>query len=469
MRIAVGGIGHETNTFSTLRTSIEEFHVVRGGGITDDAFWAEVGGGDVEWAPTLMATAAPHGLVEQSAYTGLRDELVERLRDAGPVDGVFLALHGAMEVEGIGDGESDLLRAVRETVGPDVLISASFDLHGNVAPEVVAALDIMTALRTAPHRDGAPTRRRAATHLIRCLREGLRPVCEMVKPPLLLPGEYAITEVEPSASLYARLPEIESLPGVLDASLFIGCPWTDGPHSSPAAIVVAERDRGLARGLAVELAQAVWDRRDDFGTDVETLPVGDAVDAALAAPESTVFISDSGDNVTAGGGGDNPDIARRLIQADASGAVVAGIADAEAVQVCREAGVGAAVSLSIGGKLDAVNGAPLDVAGVVRHLDDPSDADVATVQAGGVEIVLATDRRAFLSLGAFESASIDPLARKVVVVKLGYLFPELRDNAPRAIMALSPGFSDLRMTSLPFERVPRPIFPLDRDFAWSAA
>ena len=147
------------------------------------------------------------------------------------------------------------------------------------------------------------------------------------------------------------------------------------------------------------------------------------MDAALSAPESTVFISDSGDNVTAGGGGDNPDIARRLIEADASGAVVAGIADAEAVQVCGEAGIGATVSLSIGGKLDAVNGAPLDVTGVVRHLDDPSDVDVATVQVGGVEIVLAADRRAFLSLREFESAGIDPLARKVVAVKLGYLFP----------------------------------------------
>ena len=240
MRIAIGGIGHETNTFSTLRTSIDDFHVRRGSDISDDGFWAEAGGGDVEWAPTLMASASPHGLVEEQAYTQLRDELVERLRDAGPVDGVYLALHGAMEVEGVGDGESDLLRAVREVVGPDTLISASFDLHGNVAPDVVAALNIMTALRTAPHRDGGPTRRRAVAHLTRCLREGIRPVCEMVKPPLLLPGEYAITEVEPSASLYARLPEIESLPGVLDASLFIGCSWTDGPHTSPAAIVVAE-------------------------------------------------------------------------------------------------------------------------------------------------------------------------------------------------------------------------------------
>ena len=117
--------------------------------------------------------------------------------------------------------------------------------------------------------------------------------------------------------------------------------------------------------------------------------------------------------------------------------------------------------------MDAVNGAPLAVRGVVRHLDDAADPDVATVQVDGVEIVLATDRRAFASLGAFESAGINPLERRLVVVKLGYLFPELRDNAPRAIMALSPGFSDPRMASLPFERVVRPIFPLDRDFAWS--
>lgn len=469
MRIALGGIGHETNTFSTLRTTYEDFRVRRGDEITADASWGALGGADVTWAPTLIASASPHGPVTEDAYTALRDDLLARLRAATPVDGVYLALHGAMEVEGIGDGESDLLRSVREVVGDEPLIAASFDLHGNVAPAVVDALNIITALRTAPHRDGEETRRRALNHLIRCLREGIRPVCEMVKPPLLLPGEYAITEVEPAASLYGRLPGIEARPGIVDASLFIGCAWTDGPHTSPAAIVVAESDRAIARAYAMELAEAVWERRDAFGPDVETLPAEAAIEAALSAHEPTVFISDSGDNVTAGGGGDNPDIARRLIAAGARGAVVAGIADPEAVCACGRAGVGSTASLSIGGKLDAVNGTPLVVDGVVTHLDNASAPEVATVRVGGVEIVLATDRRAFATLGAFTAAGIDPLERKVVVVKLGSLFPQLRDNAPRAIMALTPGFTDLRMASLPFERVPRPIYPLDCDFAWSPA
>ena len=158
MRIAVGGIGHETNTFSTLRTSLEDFSVRRGEEIVRGEFWDGYRAQGTEFAPTLMAGAAPHGLVRRDAYLSLKSELLERLDRALPVDGVYLSLHGAMEVAEIGDGESDLVGAVRERVGESVPIVASLDLHGNIAPAFVAAADLLTALRTAPHRDGEETR-----------------------------------------------------------------------------------------------------------------------------------------------------------------------------------------------------------------------------------------------------------------------------------------------------------------------
>jgi microcystin degradation protein MlrC len=466
MRIAVGGISHETNTFSTLKTGLPEFFVQRGDAIMGDALVTEARELGMEVAPTLLAGAGPHGPVLRETYRSLKAELLERLGAALPVDGVYLRLHGAMEVEEIGDGESDLARAVRERVGESVPIVASLDLHGNIAPELVSALNVMTALRTAPHRDGRETRRRALGHLARCLREGLRPRGAMVKLPLILPGESAVTEVEPARSLYAMLPAIEGTPGILDASLMIGCAWTDSPYSTVSALVMAESDGELAHRLAARLAAEVWERRAEFGPDVETAPVDECIARALAAPEPTVFISDSGDNVTAGGAGDIPLFIERLLAAGAERAVVGGIADPEAVAACAAAGVAARISLAIGGKLDPVHGRPLPVTGTVRHLHPEGSPTLAALQVGGVTVILTSDRRAFASFGAFEAAGVRPLEQKIVVVKLGYLFPELRDRAPRALMALSPGFTTLRLDTLPYRRIPRPIYPLDPEVAW---
>jgi len=470
MRIAVGGLGHETNTFSTLRTGLEDFHILRGDEIIQGQFWNTYQEQGVEFVPTLTARASPHGLVKKTTYIQLRDELLRRLARALPVDGVYLGLHGAMEVEEIGDGESNLVGAIRALVGPEVLIACSLDLHGNIAPAFVDAADILTALRTAPHRDGQQTQARAMSLLIQCLRENIRPVAVLIKPPLLLPGEFAVTEVEPARSLYRILEEIDAVSGMLDSSLLIGCAWTDSPYTSTSVIVVAEKDKTLAYQHAACLAKAVWEQREAFKTDVETTSVDEAIGRAIEACETPVFISDSGDNVTAGGAGDIPYFVQRLLAAGAQRAVVAGIADAEAVEGCAKAGVGTEVTMAIGGKLDNINGQPLKVTGTVTQIEErPSEESsptLAVLRVAGVDIILTTELRAFTTLDSFQRAGIDVLKSKIVVVKLGYLFPQLRDNAPRAIMALSAGFTNLRMEALPFQRIRRPIFPLDKDFKW---
>jgi microcystin degradation protein MlrC len=468
MKIAVGGISHETNTFSPLTTGLELFRVTRGEEIVQGAFWDDLRQQGVELAPTLLAGAAPHGMVQSGAYQTLKGELLDRLEQLLPVEGVYLSLHGAMEVEGIGDGESDLTRAVRDRVGTAVPIVASLDLHGNIAPAFVEAADLLTALRTAPHRDGEETRRRAFAHLLRCVREGVRPQAAMVKLPLVLPGEHAVTEVEPAQSLYRMLADIEAVPGIMDASLMIGCAWTDSPYTAVSALVMAESDRALAHQVSRWLAQTVWEERRAFRSDVESMAPEVAVSRALCSPERPVFISDSGDNVTAGGAGDLPLFIELLLAAGASEAVVAGIADAEAVRRCDTAGVGARITLALGGKLDQEHGKPLEVTGTVRHLDPSESPTLAVLQVEGVAIVLSTDRRAFVTLASFQRAGIDPARQKVIVVKVGYLFPELREIAALAFMALSPGYTDLRLERLPYRRLPRPIYPLDRDVVWEA-
>ena len=462
IRCAVCGIRHESNSFSTLKTGLQEFRVSRGHEIVQDEFWKSFE--DVEWVPTLVAGASPHGLVDKDTYLSLKEELLSRLRDSMPIDGVYMGLHGAMEVEGIGDGESDLLSGVREIVGSDVPIVGSLDLHGNIAPAFAESTNVLTAMRTAPHVDGLQTRQRAINHLMRCVKDGIRPSNALVKLPLLLPGEYAVTKTEPAHSLYEKLWEIESQPGIMDASILIGCAWTDSPYASVSVIVAAEEDRGKAHEYAASLARDIWARRKEFGAEVKTAPVEEAIREAMQARERPVVISDSGDNVTAGGAGDIPIFVEKLLAAGATDAVVAGLTDPDAVKACAEAGVGTEITINLGGKLDKVNGYPLEVTGTVESFDLPS---LAVLRTDGISIILASERRPFINLRGFQRAGINPHEQQIVVVKVGLLFSEIRDVAKQAIMSLSPGFTSLMLDQLPYKRLTRPIFPLDSDVEWS--
>ncbi len=467
-RIAIGGIRHEANTFSPVRSEYGDFHTCRGRELLDKAVLGMEGSDQVDFVPLFVASALPSGPVAREAYLQLKGELLAGLRKALPVDGVYLDLHGAMEVESLGDGESDLVASVRAVVGTGPLISVSLDLHGNISPELVDGSDMLTALRTAPHRDGDETRRRALRNLVRALVRGVRPAAALVKVPLLLPGEAAMTDVEPARSLYARLPEIERTPAVVDASLLVGCAWTDGPFTSASVIVVAEEDAELARRQAVFLAREVWERRAEFSFGQETATIDGAIRAAMESSAGPVFISDSGDNVTAGAAGDLPVTIGRLLVLGAQGALVAGLCDRESVRMCAAAGEGSDVDLAVGGKLDKAHGGPLPLrARVLRLIQDPGGRiGMATVRVQGVTIVLTVDRRLFLNRKSIAASGVNPVDQRIVVVKQGYLFPDLADHAPRAIMALTPGASDLRIENLPYEHIHRQVYPLDGEFEW---
>jgi len=471
MRIAIGGLDQETNTFSPFRTEYKDFVFLRGDAMIEERLGHPWPDQDVELLPTFVAWAHPGGLMHRATYEGIREKLVRELQQALPVDGVYLDLHGATEIEEVGDGETDLVHAIRSIVGDDVLICVSLDLHGNISPAMVDSADIVTAFRTAPHRDDQETRQRALRHLVRALRESLNPVSVMIKPPLLLIGEEAITDVDPARTLYARLEETEQIPGIMDASLLIGFAYGDTPYTSTSVIVVGERDGELAHQYAAALAQEVWARRHDFGFGVEAVSVDEAIREALNATERPVFITDAGDNVTGGGGGDIPLFVERLLTVRAEDALVAGLADAEAVQQCVEAGEGAAVRLSIGGKLDPVHGRPLEVTGLVERLSIgpgvPSRLPTtALVRVGGVRVILTMDRRPLLDRISIQAAGVDLMQQKIVVVKQGYLFPDLSDFAPRAIIAFSSGAVNFHLAELPYRNLLRPIFPIDPDVAW---
>ncbi|MGC9349278.1 MAG: M81 family metallopeptidase [Anaerolineae bacterium] len=467
MRLAVGGLMHETNTFSTLPTTYDDFTVVHGESLLKAPVWRDAKAAGHELHPLFVAHATPSGRVTKSCFERFLKELLEGLKRSLPLDGVLLQLHGAMEVEGVGDGETAILEGVRALVGPTPQIAVALDLHANLAPAVVAQSDLITAYRTAPHRDAEETVARAAHLLFHCLQHGIRPHTYLVQLPLLVAGEAAVTEVEPAKTLFERLPALDRLSGILVSSILIGCAWTDSPHTRVSTVVSGTEPRAV-REAALDLAQDVWKARSRFAIDAPTADIDTAIRMAHERPERPVFISDAGDNPTAGAAGDSPIFLRHLVAAGVEDALVAGIADPDAVARCFAHGPGSNLVLSIGGKLDRTFAQPFETQVRVKGLVPETDGipPRALVQIGGVEVVLQSNRRPFTTLHHFESMGLDINAKKVIVVKLGYLFPELRDTAPYHIMGLSPGFGDQRLRRLPYRSLSRPIYPLDPGAQW---
>jgi microcystin degradation protein MlrC len=465
-RIAIGGMAIESSTFSAHRSGPADFTVVRGAELLAryDSLPA-----NVDWLPLVHARALPGGAVERDFYDAIKAELLERLRAALPLDGLFLDIHGAMTVAGLTDAEGDLAAAIRDVVGPACLISASMDPHGNMSRRLVGALDLATSHRMSPHEDAALTRRRAVANLVDCLDRGVRPLRAWVRVPVLLPGERACTRDEPAKGIYARLPAIVGRDGIIDAAVWIGYAWADEPRCS-AAVVVTGTDRDAIVREARGLAQAYWDARASFDFSA---PSGDAdwcIVTGLANRDRPFFISDSGDNPTAGGAGDGTHMLDRLLAhpdlaAGRATAIWASCVDPAAVARCVGAGEGEQVGVQVGGALGSpgsvqVRGRVLRI----RHADQLG-GDIAVVASGGVRAILTSRRKPYHLISDFTQLGLDPATHDLTVVKVGYLVPELFDAAKGWVIALTPGGVDQHIVRLPYRRLDRPIYPIDPDMA----
>ncbi|MEV2268675.1 M81 family metallopeptidase [Nonomuraea africana] len=460
-RVAMCGIGTESSTFAEHRTTTADFTVWRGGELAARyPFLDDVVG--VEFVPLMVARALPGGPVTAETYDALERELLDRLAAAGPFDAVYLDLHGAMHVEGRFDIEADLVAGVRSVVGETCLVAASMDLHGQVSRRFARLVDLPTAYRTAPHVDVEETRERACRLLARCLAEGISPVRAWVRVPLLLPGEKTSTRLEPALSLYARLGEIDRRPGVLDASTWVGYAWADEPRSS-VAVLVSGTAEAAVREAAEALARAWWAARDGFAFCVPAGTPEWAVGQALHSPARPYFVSDSGDNPTAGGSGDATAMLSVLLATPelASGtrsAIWASCVAPEAVAACVAAGEGADVDLRLSGER---------LRGTVTRLlaGDPVGGDLAVVRSGGVSAVLTSRRKPFHFVADLTALGLDPAAHDVTVVKIGYLEPDLYRAAAGSVLALTPGAVNQDLLGLVYHHLNRPIHPLDEGFS----
>ncbi|KAF3768083.1 Microcystin LR degradation protein MlrC [Cryphonectria parasitica EP155] len=483
--IAIAGLAIETSTFSPARTQAAAFHARRGDAEVT-AYHAAVLGPNTplstaaHWRGALIGHALPGGQVTREAFDSLATEMVARLEaiDTTP-DGLWFDIHGAMCVEGLDDAEAELLRRVRKAVGAGCLVSASMDLHGNVSRELAHACDLLTCYRTAPHVDVVETRVRACENLLAVLEKKKttkkRPLKAWVPVPILLPGEQTSTRDEPAASIYAAVPGVaEGTAGVLDAAIWVGYAWADEPRNRAAVVVTGWEKEAVAAG-AEKLARLFWENRKGFHFVAPTGSFGECLATALERIQDEkkrpFFISDSGDNPTAGGSGDVTWGLTRLLERedfkkeDGPVVIYASVPGPEAIDVAVEAGVGAVVTVTAGAMVDDIHAGPLTMTGRVHSIKH-GDKDAVTevvLQVGSVHAILTKLRKPYHKEKDFTDLDLRPREAAIVIVKIGYLEPELYDMSNDWMLGLTPGGVDQDLERLGHARIRRPMWPFDKD------
>ncbi|NKI32763.1 M81 family metallopeptidase [Croceivirga thetidis] len=472
-RIAIAGLGIESSTFSPARTQEEAFHARVGDSIFSRyPFFAEDAEirNRAEWIPTFLGKALPGGVVTKEAYESMVSKTLAMLKENGPYDGLWFDIHGAMSVEGLLDAEGDLIKRIREVVGPDILISTSMDLHGNVSKELAHQSDLITCYRLAPHEDALESKARSITNLLNRLESGKgKPKYKAWIPvPILLPGEKTSTRIEPGKNLYAKIPSVESLDGVIDAAIWVGYAWADEPRNHAVVMAYGDDKEQVTQG-AEKLAKHFWDVRHQFDFVAPTTTFNESLRLALQSENKPYIISDMGDNPTAGGAGDVTWTLREILgrgefkSEDGPALIYASIPGPELIEEALKAGVGGNVKAKVGASVDDRYSPPIELDGKVTAIKKGDrDAEVeVVVKVGSVSVIVTKKRKPYHHERDFTNLNLNPRTTDILIVKIGYLVPELYDIRGGWTMALTPGGVDQDLERLGHENIKRPMFPLD--------
>lgn len=485
-RIAVGGIQHESNTFSAHPTPLGAF--TRGWARGDEILerWRDTHHeltGCLETLqkhgqqilPTITASATPAGALTPEAFETLTGELVARLTAGPRPDGMVLAQHGAMVAAEYPDGDGEVIRRVREALGPQVPLVVTLDFHTNVSEKMVAHCDAIVIYKTNPHIDQRQRGAQAAELLLAILNGEARPVQALVKPALVWNILHQYTRAEPLRSVMEEAARVEAEDGILVANIAAGYPYSDVEEMGPSVVIVANGDADRARSEAQRLAARMEGLRDQL--EIRLPDPAEAVRRARASTKPPVVIVEMGDNIGGGSPGDSTAILAELVAQGAEKAVSV-IYDPEAAAACAQAGIGARVSLSVGGKSDTMHGAPVAIEGVVRTLHDgrfeerePRHGGATRGDQGltavvelptGTRVVLNSRRTAPMSLHQLTCVGIVPEQQRILVVKAAIAYRAAYEPiAGEIIEADTPGVTAVNPLRFTYERVRRPLWPLD--------
>ncbi|HEY5126804.1 MAG TPA: M81 family metallopeptidase [Bradyrhizobium sp.] len=482
-RIAVGGFLHETNTFAPTKATFDDF--VHGGGWPAMAMGADVLktmrninvglAGFVEAAealgwemvPTISCGASPSAHVTADAFERIVKVMVEGIRAAGPLDGVYLDLHGAMVTEHLDDGEGELLARVREIIGSDLPLVVSLDLHANVTPEMVAQADALIAYRTYPHVDMADTGRAAAKHLALLLGSRQKFAKAFRQLPFLIPISWQCTSDQPTRGIYQRLAALES-GAVPTLSFAPGFPAADFAHCGPSVFAYG-RTQADAHAAADSIAALIESHEDDFDGRIYTPDEGvrHAMELATRA-NKPIIIADTQDNPGAGGDSDTTGMLRALVRNNASKAAIGVIYDPASAKAAHAAGVGATVTLALGGRSGISGDAPYKETFTVENLSDGKfvapgpyyggrDMDMgpsAALRIGDVRVVVSSHKAQLADQSMYRYVGIEPTEQAILVNKSSVHFrADFEPIAEKLLICAAPGAMPADTAALPWTRL----------------
>jgi microcystin degradation protein MlrC len=486
-RIAVGGFLHETNTFAPTKATYDAF--VHGGGwppmsqgpkllekmrninvgIAGFVPAAEAEGWDL--VPTIWCAASPSAHVTKDAYERIAKAIVDGIKAAGSIDGVYLDLHGAMVTEHLDDGEGEILARVRKVIGKALPLVVSLDLHANVTSEMVEHADALIAYRTYPHIDMADTGRAAAKHLALLLRTRQRLAKAFRQLPFLIPISWQCTNDQPTKGIYQKLVALES-DAVPTLSFAPGFPAADFPGCG-ATVFAYGKTQADADGAADNMAALIESHENDFDGRIYTPDEGvrHAMELATRASKPIV-IADTQDNPGAGGDSDTTGMLRALVRNGATKAAIGVIVDPESAKAAHTAGQGATIRLALGGKSGILDDAPFEATFVVEQLSDgqfmapgpyfggskmnlgPS----AALRIGGVRVVVGSRKAQLADQSMYRYVGIEPTEQAILVNKSSVHFrADFEPIAEKLLICAAPGAMPADTAALPWKRLRRGI------------
>lgn len=488
MRILTGGVLHETSTFAAGKTTLHDFEagkgVLRGNALCDifrganfcpGGFLESAEEHGVELVPLLWTFATPSGLIERATYDALKNQFLALLQreSAQGVDGVLLDLHGAMVVEGIEDADADFIASVRRTVGEKIPIIVTTDLHANHSAARLAACEAIIGYDTYPHVDMADRGREAADLMVRTIRGEVHPVSAIRLLPLIWSAECQVTAHPPMLEVMQRVFEAETRPGILSVTVATGFPWADVPNMGASVMVVADGDQALAQQTAEELGDWIWERRERWYRT--PLTVEEGLTEGRKAGRYPILLADMADNTGGGTPGDSTAVLRTFVEHDLEDALILYMVDPEVARQATAAGVGARMSVEIGGKSDSRQGPPVPLEVEVVALSDGrfrydgpmysgSDGNLgvsAWLRHRGVNIVVVSVRMQPLDQAFVRSLGIDCSTMKVIAVKSAVHFRSGFERLGGAIFNVNaPAMHSHDYQRLTYHRRP-PIYPVE--------
>ena len=491
MRLVLAMMRHETNTFSPLPTPLRSFgpksgqsavEVYRGTNNPLAAFLDIAEREGAEYAVPMIANANPSGAVDSAAFEEMADRICDAVR-AG-CDGVMLDLHGAMVTQEFDDGEDELLRRIR-AIADEMPIAVALDFHTNLTASMVGNATVITGYRTYPHIDMGETGRRAGETLIGAMRGEVQPMMLWHSLLMLTHMLCQTPHDQPMKDIMDRAMAAEAAEAVLNASVFGGFPLADIPHVGLSAVVVGDGDAAKAGGLLDELMKQAWDRRADFVFEIE--PIETSLARARELDDGLVILVDHGDNCGAGGPQDNMNVLEQVLNLGLEDVAAGPIWDPGSVAQMLDAGVGAQVTLLLGGKTDSpamdLLGRPISVSGTVRCITDGrfvvtgpmatgsrmNMGRTAVLRVGSIDIVISERRHEPFDTGCFTHAGIDPAAKRYVLIKSRQHFRAGFDPiAKHVVLVAGPGVCSSNYEAFGFKNLRRPIYPLDIDTSRNA-